>query len=146
MTEKVIKKKRGRPKGSKNGASKVTRAPKSKKHNGPYPTKINYKQLEELCQIQCTAEECASVLNISCDTLDRRLKEDGHTGFADYFALKSGGGKVSLRRRQWLAAQDGNSAMLIWLGKQWLNQMEKQSLKHSGNAGITFNLDYGKKE
>ncbi len=36
---------------------------------------------------------------------------------------------MSLRRRQYSAAMDGNSTMLIWLGKQWLGQKEPEKDK-----------------
>lgn len=86
---------------------------------------IDIDQLRNLVRIQCTAEECASVLNCSADTLDRRLKEEGFDGFADFYKRHSSEGKASLRRAQWKAAQDGNPTMLIWLGKQMLAQRDK---------------------
>ena len=57
------------------------------------------------------------------DTIGRRKQDD--PGFAD--ALKRGKeqGKVSLRRLQWKAAQNGNITMLIWLGKQVLGQRDR---------------------
>ena len=88
--------------------------------------KVDYKTLDPLCEIQCTGEECASVLNVDYETLNTALKREGHGGFVDYFKRKSAAGKVSLRRRQYKAAvEDGNPTMLIWLGKQWLDQKEK---------------------
>jgi len=33
---------------------------------------------------------------------------------------------MSLRRRQYTTAMDGNTAMLIWLGKNWLGQTDQQ--------------------
>ena len=75
--------------------------------------------------IQCTGEECASILGIDYDTLNNRLKEDTGSGFSDYYAQKSAGGKVSLRRKQYQkAVEEGNPTMLIWLGKQWLGQKD----------------------
>lgn len=44
-------------------------------------------------------------------------------------------GRVSLRRSQWQAAQKGNAALLIWLGKQYLNQKDKSLQEHSGVDG-----------
>ena len=105
-----------------------------KKSKGGRPRKeINYTQLEELCRIQCTGEECASILGMCYEHLDKRLKEDGHGGFLEYFQQKGADGKASLRRRQYLAAvEDGNPTMLVWLGKQWLKQVDKQEIEHSG--------------
>lgn len=85
---------------------------------------IDYVVLDGCCEIQCTGEECASVLGIDYDTLNNRLKEDGNGGFSEYFRQKSANGKKSLRRKQFEIAEDGNPTMLIWLGKQWLGQKE----------------------
>ncbi len=96
------------------------------KNKGGRPKKeINYKTLESLCRIQCTGEECASVLGIDYDTLNNCLKRDGNGGFSDYLKKHGQSGKASLRRLQWKAAESGNTAILIWLGKQYLGQTEK---------------------
>jgi hypothetical protein len=31
---------------------------------------------------------------------------------------------------------DGNPTMLIWLGKNWLGQTDKQEVAHTGGAGV----------
>lgn len=98
----------------------------TKKKNGRPLTEINYTQLDKLCAIQCTGEECAAFIGIDYDTLQRALKRDKKTTFTDYYAQKSASGKISLRRRQFQAAEDGNSTMLVWLGKQWLGQSDKR--------------------
>lgn len=90
---------------------------------------IDYKTLESLCQIQCTGEECASVLGMDYDTLNNALKKEGFEGFSDYSKQKAPGGKASLRRRQYKAAMDGNATMLVWLGKNWLGQTDKHEVK-----------------
>ena len=96
-----------------------------KKHNGPYKTEIDYTKLDAMCAIHCTGEESAAILGIDYDTLNRRLNEEGHGGFTEYFKLKGSNGKMSLRRKQFDQAMSGNSTMLIWLGKQWLGQADK---------------------
>lgn len=109
---------------------------------------IDMEELRRLVAIQCTAQECATVLGCSVDTLDRRIKEHGFDGFADYFEQNRGVGCTSLRRRQFEAAEAGNPAMLIWLGKQWLGQSDKQTLEHSGPDGgdikVSSDLDVAK--
>lgn len=37
-------------------------------------------------------------------------------------------GRMSLRRHQWRALEEGNSTMLVWLGKQYLGQRDKNEL------------------
>ena len=96
---------------------------------------IDIDQLRNMVRIQCTAEECAGVFECSVDTLDRRLKEEGYGGFADFYKQHSDEGKASLRRAQWKAAQDGNPTMLVWLGKQMLGQRDKHDLDHTSSDG-----------
>ena len=100
-----------------------------KKHNGPYLTKIDFTKLNSMCAIHCTGEECAAILGMDYDTLNRRLKQEGHGGFTDYFRIKGTNGKMSLRRKQFELAMTGNPTMLIWLGKQWLGQDDKMEQK-----------------
>lgn len=106
--------------------SKETKKIKKERNVGGRPPKpINYEQLDALCEIQCTGEECAAILGVSYEHLNNQLKKDGNTGFLYYFKEKSAGGKMSLRRRQFDHAMTGNATMLIWLGKQWLGQVDK---------------------
>jgi DNA-directed RNA polymerase specialized sigma24 family protein len=84
-----------------------------------------YAQLLNLCRIQCKATEVAAFFGVSEDTIDRRLKEAHHIGFADFYKQHRKEGLVSLRRAQFQKALDGNPTMLIWMGKQMLGQRDK---------------------
>lgn len=106
MAKKTIKKKTGRPR-----------------------VEIDYKLVNSLCEIQCTGEEIASVLDIDYDTLNRRIKQDTGKSFTEYFDLKRQSGKASLRRKQWKMA-DNNATMAIWLGKQYLGQQDKSVVEN----------------
>ena len=99
---------------------------------------IDFEQLDKLCKLQCTGEECASFFGMDYDTLNARIKEHHDSNFSDYYKKNSGEGKISLRRLQWQAAQGGNVTMLIWLGKQYLGQADKQENNLSGNVGIAI--------
>lgn len=106
--------------------SKTKPKPKPKNKGGAPLKPIDYPKLAKLCGIHCTGEECASLLDIDYDTLNRTLKLDGHGGFTEYFKRYSAKGKVSLRRKQFTKAVDeGNVPMLIWLGKQYLDQKDQ---------------------
>lgn len=98
-------------------------------------------QIEECCEIHCTGEEIASIMRVSYDTLERRIKERYAISFAEYFAQRSSHGKKSLRRRQYTMAMEGNPTMLIWIGKNWLKQTD--AVEHSGNVNfkLNYNLD-----
>lgn len=121
--------------------------------NGRPRKEIDFEQLDALCQIQCTGEECAAILGIDADTLSARVQEKGYKSFSDYFVQKGAFGKKSLRRRQYEVAigkpaeydDEGNvtakeippnPTMLIWLGKQWLGQNETVEVNHSDSRLI----------
>lgn len=106
-------------------------------NKGGRPEKpIDYGQLEKLCAIHCTGEECASILGCSYEHLNNKLKEAGLGGFLDYFKKYSSQGKASLRRRQYKAAvEDGNVPMMIWLGKQYLGQKDKNETDVTSSDG-----------
>jgi len=86
---------------------------------------INWETVDSMCAIQCTGEEIAGVLGCSYDTLSRGSERDKSCTFAEYFAQKRSSGKMSLRRKQYSMAMEGNPTLLVWLGKNWLGQTDK---------------------
>ena len=98
---------------------------KNPKGAGAQTIVIDWDQVDSMCKIQCTGEEIASVLDINYETLERACKREKECKFVDYIGQKKLGGKASLRRNQWKLAQDGNATMLIWLGKNVLDQKDK---------------------
>jgi hypothetical protein len=85
---------------------------------------LDFDTVEKLCSMQCTAVEIAGFFGVSVDTLDLRCKDWGYANFTDLFKECGADGKISLRRWQMKAAEKGNAALLIWLGKQYLNQKD----------------------
>jgi hypothetical protein len=107
---------------------------------------VDWAHIEKLAHIQCTIEEVVAVTGISHDTLDRRSKEEYGINFADFLRQKKEGGKASLRRRQWLSAiEDKNTTMMIWLGKQYLAQSDKQETKLTDDKPkkLIIEMDHG---
>lgn len=86
--------------------------------------KINQKQFEQLCQIQCTKDEICSVLDVSEKTLNNWCKDTYGETFSLVFRQKRQGGCASLRAKQWKLASK-SPAMAIFLGKQFLGQTDK---------------------
>ncbi len=89
---------------------------------------IDWADFDRLCAVQCTLAEIAAHFGRSEDTIERAVKREQGLSFADYFAQKRKSGFVSLRRKQWELAMAGNPTMLIFLGKQWLGQSDKQEV------------------
>lgn len=86
---------------------------------------IDWETVKKLCDIHCTGEEIASIVDVSYDTLERHIKAEFAMSFADFYKKHSSNGKMSLRRKQYEVAMSGNTTMLVWLGKQYLGQTDK---------------------
>jgi hypothetical protein len=98
--------------------------PKKKKTGHRPKIEIDWELFENLCRIQCTLEEMTGFLKCSEDTIERAVKRHYKKPFADMVKILMADGRASLRRSQWVAAGKGNIAMLIWLGKQHLDQRD----------------------
>lgn len=96
---------------------------------------------EELCDIQCTEDEIASVFRCSIDTLSRFCKSNYKESFAEVYKKLSEGGKTSLRRKQWKLA-DTSAPMAIWLGKQYLGQRDSTEVSIGGKEGTTQRIEF----
>lgn len=77
---------------------------------------VNETLIRPFLKIGCTTEEIAVALEVSKDTLERRFAALIKRGRADF--------ECSIRRAQFKLMQQGNPAMAIWLGKQYLGQRE----------------------
>ena len=92
---------------------------------------VNYDMIKKLASIFCTGEEIADILEISYDTLERRIKSKYKCSFADYIKKYNNTGKASLRRMQFKSAEAGNATLQVWLGKQYLGQTDKQEIDYT---------------
>lgn len=87
---------------------------------------VDPKKVKKLAGFGLSTAEIAAVLDVSKDTIERRFKD----------MLKDGREhrNGSLRRKQYEVAMGGNATMLIWLGKQHLEQKDK--LEHVVDAAV----------
>ncbi len=102
---------------------------------------INWGEIERMARIHCSVEEITAVLQISKETLFNKVGENGER-FKDVYKAGWDAGKESLRRKQWDMALAGDKTMLIWLGKQELNQSERWSGALGGDRnGVPIALE-----
>jgi hypothetical protein len=95
------------------------------------PRPIDYKLVKSLAGIGCTDREIAAVTGFCHEWICKRKKTDAKLREAIEQGRENG--KATLRRMQWSAATKGNPTMLIWLGKQMLEQRDKT--EHTGKDG-----------
>ena len=95
--------------------------------------------------MQCRKEEIAEFFECDEDTVNHWCKREYGKNFSAVFAEKRVIGFISLRRAQFQKAIDEkNTAMLIFLGKNWLGQSDRQDVKLSGSGEnpIQINSSY----
>tara|TARA_R110002020_G_scaffold408249_1_gene618152 strand:- start:93 stop:425 length:333 start_codon:yes stop_codon:yes gene_type:complete len=92
----------------------------NKKTGRPKKYNIPKDKVEQLASFGCTNTEIASFFGCSSDLIEK--------SYSEFLAKGRDKGKIRLRQLQWKSAERGNTAMLIWLGKQILNQTDKQEI------------------
>ena len=110
------------------------------KGDTPAQDRIDKKQFENLCGLQCTLLEICDFFDVEDDTLNSWCKKTYGTTFSEVFKLKRGKGQISLRRMQWKLAEK-NAAMAIFLGKQYLGQKDKIEYNDDGMKSINENIN-----
>lgn len=78
--------------------------------------KANRELVKRLSEIHCSLAEISHITGIKEGTLEKKYKKEIDEGKSQ--------GKMGLRRTQMDKAMDGDPRMLVWLGKQYLQQSE----------------------
>ena len=110
---------------------------KPKKNVGGRPKKeIKADAVYKAASFGCTIQEIADLNAVSVDTIKRRFRPELTKGKADL--------KQRLRKAQINLAMQGNATMLIWLGKQMLNQTDNGTFEEDELLDdVEFDLDEG---
>ena len=90
---------------------------------------FDWKVLDSILQFGANLIDCSELLDVSEDTIQRKIKGEHGCTFTEYRTKKMGRMRVKLLQKQFEMAQNGNVALLIWLGKQHLGQAEKQEIQ-----------------
>lgn len=120
--EAALRPKRGpnpRPGSSRSGRGKVLH--------------INYDILNALLQYKVTARYCAEQLDMSVDTLERRLREDYDMTFSEYASMRMEKTGLMLQKKAIEEAMKGQPALMIFALKNiagWTDKVE-ENLKQS---------------
>ena len=88
----------------------------------PKKYNIDTNEVEKLAGYGCTNIEIADFFGCSSDLIEKSYSEFLRKGRADL--------KKRLRKAQIDTAVAGNPTMLVWLGKQMLNQTDRQEIEH----------------
>ena len=96
-----------------------------KKKLGRPKLNIDAEKVEMLSSFGCSTVEIAKLHNCDEQTIRTRFKPEIQRGRESM--------KIKLRQLQWKTAEQGSNAMLIFLGKQYLGQSDRNELELVGN-------------
>lgn len=108
---------------------------KVKKKMGRPHKELDPQLFENLCSIFCTQAEICEIMSVDDMTLRGWVERHYGETFSDVYKKHMGKGKMSLRRAQLKMAQT-NASMAIWLGKQFLNQLDRVEEQITGSVTI----------
>ena len=96
-----------------------------KKHTGRKVVPIDWKEVEKFLIYGSNGVQIAAYIGITEQTLYSRCVRENKKAFSLYSLEKKQKGNSLLLGKQFQTAMSGNVAMLIWLGKQRLNQTDQ---------------------
>ena len=99
-------------------------------------TAAEKKRAEDMANILCTQEEICAIMDIDTNTIARIIKDQYGLVFSEWYKKYSAFGKQSLRRSQFKMSQQ-NPTMAIWLGKQILDQSDKNAVSLTADISAT---------
>jgi len=83
-----------------------------------------------LASFGCSYIEIGKYFGCSEGVIRKRFKTEYEQGREEM--------KLSLRQMQWKNAQQGNTALLIFLGKNFLGQTDKSQVDHTNNLELVL--------
>lgn len=102
---------------------------------------IDWKEVDKFLVSGCAGTQVADALGIHADTLYNRCKEEKKMVFTAYSARMRQKGNSYIHAKQYQTAMNGNTTMLIWLGKQRLGQSEQPKGTQEFNGSLASLLD-----
>lgn len=108
---------------------------------GPNVGTIDWDEFHRLSSYQCTQREIANFFDIDVSTLENYyLDKYGHK-LSEFWDKKKAHGRAKLKKIQWEQAENGSTAMAIFLGKQLLGQSdspEKELMEIIDSEGLSI--------
>ncbi len=115
--------------------------PKKKKSNrGRKKLVIDWDRVDKSLIAGSNGVQVAAMLGVHPETLYDKCKEEKKVFFSDYMQQKRQEGNNILLGKQFELASEGDKMMLIWLGKNRLDQSDKKEIKQQ-NTGSLININ-----
>ena len=102
---------------------------------------IDWNRIEKMAISGANGRQISASIGIHYNTLVNKCKAEKKCDFSDFLQTKKQKGNQLLNAKQFDLAMKGDRAMLIWLGKQRLDQSDKKEIKQE-NTGQLLNIPF----
>lgn len=113
---------------------------KKKSKVGRKKLKIDWDRVDRSLIAGSNGVQVAAMLGVHPETLYDKCLQDKKVYFSDYMQQKRQEGNDILLGKQFELAKGGDKMMLIWLGKNRLDQSDKKEIKQQ-NTGSLININ-----
>jgi hypothetical protein len=107
---------------------------------------IDWKRVEKLITSGCSGVQVAAILGIDTDTLYNRCKSEFGVYFSAYSAPFKEICNSLLQQKQVEVALKGNTTMLVWLGKNRLDQKDDPKSHEEFDSKLKGYIDHLKSQ
>lgn len=88
---------------------------------------IDWELVDQLLMADCMGVEIAPHFDMSVYTFYDRIRSEFGMNLTEYSFIRKSQGDACLRKKQYDKALEGDTSMLIWLGKNRLKQKDKEN-------------------
>jgi hypothetical protein len=113
---------------------------KKKSKAGRKKISIDWDKVDNYLMSGSNGVQVSAMLGIHYNTLVNKCKEEKKCDFSEYLQQKKEKGNNLLKAMQYKLAMNGDRGMLIWLGKNRLDQSDKKEIKQQ-NTGSLININ-----
>lgn len=115
---------------------------KKKKGRGRPLIEVNWQRVDDMLKCQASGEIIADLIGVDYKTLERRCKREQGKKFGEYAKQKKQVGKNLIRMKMLKKALSGDTALLIFLSKNWLGMADKpQDLETRREIVLNYSVD-----
>lgn len=104
-----------------------------------------WKAFNSMCYITTSKQRVARAMGNDVKTIDRLVRAQYGMKFSDYIQKRFDEGNMKLLAKQYEVAMTGDRTMLIWLGKNRLNQADKTETKDMTDPILSITVEQARK-